>query len=250
VAVDPAVQAARDTLAYNAGLTLARGVPRLDIEQLILAAFGAQARGLGWIDIRDAIRLAEMAPAAMGDDRERHAREGKAGGGSSAPTQDEGVDPGPSGNDQPASPDPSLARLGRLEAEVERLNFGVDALRSYLDTLLDGLMRKVGANGSTDTHSLDHRVAELERQAKTAGQTASATKFGSPVESPSHSERCHSCGRTYSETVWRADDELWRKVSGGFGLLCPRCFDDRAKQLGLMLTWKPEVFRTRVDTPT
>jgi hypothetical protein len=147
--IDPAVRAATDTLAYNVSIALAGGVPRLDIEQLILAAFAAQGRGLGWPDIREVIRLAEMAPAAMGDDRERHAREGKAGGGSSAPTQDEGVDPGPSGDDQPASPDPSLiGRLGRLEAEVERLNSGVGALRSYADALLDSVMRKVGANGS------------------------------------------------------------------------------------------------------
>jgi hypothetical protein len=219
--IDPAVRAATDTLAYNVSIALAGGVPRLDIEQLILAAFAAQGRGLGWPDIREVIRLAEMAPAAMGDDRERHAREGKAGGGSSAPTQDEGVDPGPSGDD--------------------RLNSGVGALRSYADALLDSVMRKVGANGSTDPNSLDHRVAELERQAKTAGQAASATKIGSPVGNPSHSERCHCCGRTYSETVWRADDELWRKVCGGFGLLCPRCFDDRAERLGLMLVWRPEV---------
>lgn len=55
-------------------------------------------------------------------------------------------------------------------------------------------------------------------------------------------ERCHDCNKRYDRTIWHAPDDLWLRIMGGEGgLLCPPCFDDRCKSLGLFLIWRPEV---------
>ena len=48
-------------------------------------------------------------------------------------------------------------------------------------------------------------------------------------------ERCEDCGRSYRRTIWRAEDDLYDKVTGwgSRGLICPACFSDRAKALGI-----------------
>lgn len=54
-------------------------------------------------------------------------------------------------------------------------------------------------------------------------------------------EFCKDCGVT-QPLVWTADDALWAIVSGrgdGGGVLCPKCFDNRADAMGLMLRWVP-----------
>ena len=65
---------------------------------------------------------------------------------------------------------------------------------------------------------------------------------------PPDGEHCQKCGRQYL-TVWWAGDRdggaLWERVyekatgqqNGGAGLLCPVCFDDAARQLGITLHW-------------
>lgn len=56
-------------------------------------------------------------------------------------------------------------------------------------------------------------------------------------------ERCFDCGRPYGDFIWIAGDEpdgdLWRRVTGwtAGGLLCPRCFAERARRKGIGLTW-------------
>ena len=56
-------------------------------------------------------------------------------------------------------------------------------------------------------------------------------------EEPSEGERCQACGRRY-DTVWRAPDSLWARVSGEAGTLCPKCFDEKARALGISLYWE------------
>lgn len=53
-------------------------------------------------------------------------------------------------------------------------------------------------------------------------------------------ETCDDCGGRYERTIWTAPDELWIQLVGREGgLLCPPCFDDRAKAVGLFLRWVP-----------
>lgn len=55
-------------------------------------------------------------------------------------------------------------------------------------------------------------------------------------------EHCQKCGIPY-ETVWRAPDNLWGKVTGhndGGGLLCIQCFDKMAREQGIFLYWECE----------
>lgn len=50
-------------------------------------------------------------------------------------------------------------------------------------------------------------------------------------------ERCQSCERRY-ETVWQASEEIWGAVVGGSrGLLCPDCFDRKAREVGRSPYW-------------
>jgi len=54
-------------------------------------------------------------------------------------------------------------------------------------------------------------------------------------------EYCHICGAQVGQ-VWWADDELW--VDFGclpIGILCIRCFDQRAFERGYLLRWRPEI---------
>lgn len=57
------------------------------------------------------------------------------------------------------------------------------------------------------------------------------------------SETCDDCGRGYGRLIWTAPDELWallhERAPGG--LLCPGCFSDRARALGLFIRWIPRV---------
>jgi hypothetical protein len=68
------------------------------------------------------------------------------------------------------------------------------------------------------------------------------------------SESCQNCGRPYF--LWHADDQLYGEVTGRWpkedgsgrseaasGLFCPGCFDRMAERTGLVLMWRPEVFR-------
>lgn len=65
-------------------------------------------------------------------------------------------------------------------------------------------------------------------------------------------ESCQECGRPY--LLWWADDDLYKQVTGrgryangesAPGLYCLECFDAKAERIGLILKWKPEVFRVR-----
>ena len=54
-------------------------------------------------------------------------------------------------------------------------------------------------------------------------------------------ERCNDCGGRYDRTIWTAPDWLWQLLVGHpGGLLCPGCFDDRAKARGMFLRWVPQ----------
>lgn len=64
------------------------------------------------------------------------------------------------------------------------------------------------------------------------------------------SESCQECGRAY--LLWWADDALYERVTGrgrfangesAPGLFCLDCFDKMAEKRGVVLKWKPEVFR-------
>lgn len=52
-------------------------------------------------------------------------------------------------------------------------------------------------------------------------------------------ERCQICGKPYAY-VWRAPDDLWKKVTGqkhGGGLRCVQCFTDEAEKKGLKIIY-------------
>lgn len=51
-------------------------------------------------------------------------------------------------------------------------------------------------------------------------------------------EKCQRCGLRYP-TVWMAPNELWVRVTGteGSGLRCMSCFDQEARQNGIVLYW-------------
>jgi hypothetical protein len=55
-------------------------------------------------------------------------------------------------------------------------------------------------------------------------------------------EICQDCGRrvgTSTGSWWRASDELWRRINGGFeGVLCPPCFTSRCDQAGEPIHWE------------
>jgi hypothetical protein len=59
-------------------------------------------------------------------------------------------------------------------------------------------------------------------------------------------EFCHDCG-VEQPLVWWADDQAWSEVTGEkldndmAGILCPECFDRRAKTKGIAFRWKPEI---------
>lgn len=50
-------------------------------------------------------------------------------------------------------------------------------------------------------------------------------------------EYCRVCGRI-QPLVWRAPEGLWREINGAaHGILCPECFDWRARATGHLLNW-------------
>ena len=52
-------------------------------------------------------------------------------------------------------------------------------------------------------------------------------------------ELCRNCNHRYL-TIWRAPDDLWKKVTSiqdESGLLCPKCFDKLARDKGIDLYW-------------
>jgi hypothetical protein len=61
-------------------------------------------------------------------------------------------------------------------------------------------------------------------------------------------EFCLDCGAR-QPVYWWSDDALWSEVTGEVpvagdnmaGVLCPRCFADRAAAKGKMLKWTPTV---------
>ena len=60
-------------------------------------------------------------------------------------------------------------------------------------------------------------------------------------------EYCDDCG-VEQPFVWTSPDALWAEVTDkrshltdGGGVLCPECFDKRAKAKGLLLRWVPVV---------
>jgi len=53
-------------------------------------------------------------------------------------------------------------------------------------------------------------------------------------------ELCEECELRYL-TVWRVPNDIWEFVSGhidGSGLLCPSCFETKARGLDLILCWE------------
>lgn len=59
-----------------------------------------------------------------------------------------------------------------------------------------------------------------------------------PVDERDLGERCAHCRRRYL-TVWLAiPDDLWALVATPMaGLMCPGCFDERARMMGIQLYW-------------
>ena len=60
-------------------------------------------------------------------------------------------------------------------------------------------------------------------------------------------EFCDDCGRR-QPLVWTSSDALWTETTGkqsvltdGGGVLCPECFDKKARANGLMLRWVPVI---------
>lgn len=54
-------------------------------------------------------------------------------------------------------------------------------------------------------------------------------------------EFCRDCGRA-QPLVWVTTDALWTEVTGqtdGGGVLCPECFDRRARSQDRLLYWIP-----------
>lgn len=59
-------------------------------------------------------------------------------------------------------------------------------------------------------------------------------------------EYCEVCG-IRQPLVWWSPDDLWSELTGHApaagdnmpGTLCPRCFDNRAASLGIILRWHP-----------
>lgn len=54
-------------------------------------------------------------------------------------------------------------------------------------------------------------------------------------------ERCQDCGIP-QPVIWTAPDQLWAAVTGrndGDGVLCPMCFDRKAREQGRFLRWVP-----------
>lgn len=52
-------------------------------------------------------------------------------------------------------------------------------------------------------------------------------------------EQCQYCEKHY-EYVWSAPNKTWEKVTGIIddgGLSCMKCFDDIARQKGIVLYW-------------
>lgn len=55
-------------------------------------------------------------------------------------------------------------------------------------------------------------------------------------------EHCYDCGKAVG-LIWTAPDSMWAEVTGrpdGGGLLCIKCFDERAEAMGLLLRWVPQ----------
>ena len=55
-------------------------------------------------------------------------------------------------------------------------------------------------------------------------------------------EFCNDCG-VRQPLIWRADNALWLQVYGSVGgVLCPKCFSRRARDLGMLIEWTPTVY--------
>jgi hypothetical protein len=58
-------------------------------------------------------------------------------------------------------------------------------------------------------------------------------------------EICFECGTRvgrHTGSYWLADDSLWLEVMGSpDGVVCPRCFTERAEALGMLIEWRPRV---------
>lgn len=55
-------------------------------------------------------------------------------------------------------------------------------------------------------------------------------------------ELCQECGRRYDAFTWWSPAPLWLELIGSYsGLLCPRCFTNKAKSAGYRLMWSPMV---------
>lgn len=54
-------------------------------------------------------------------------------------------------------------------------------------------------------------------------------------------EMCQGCERPVRlgiASYWRASDELWNKIVGRpSGVLCPRCFTEKARGMGVRVAW-------------
>jgi len=61
-------------------------------------------------------------------------------------------------------------------------------------------------------------------------------------------EYCEDCG-SKQPLVWWSGNALWERLTNhatpngdnAAGILCPRCFDRRATDAGLLLRWRPEI---------
>lgn len=61
-------------------------------------------------------------------------------------------------------------------------------------------------------------------------------------------EVCQDCGRGYP--LWHAEKDLWSRIVGGSGgMLCPSCFDRRARRLGLDIEFRAMPFERPSPEP-
>lgn len=82
----------------------------------------------------------------------------------------------------------------------------------------------------------DERVRELESDL--AGWKARAEAGEVARGELVDALKCDRCGHGYL-TAWIAPDHIWHIVTGrgNDGLICPSCFDEMARGIGIVLVW-------------
>jgi hypothetical protein len=120
------------------------------------------------------------------------------------------------------------------------------------DVALERLQERGGVDVASARKWLDDALACLAEPLDgfSVGNAANQTEKALLALGGDHDDThaCRDCRRTYYQRMgsyWLADDELWAKVVGGEQVaLCPACFAERARKVGLHIHWRPEVRAT------